>query len=263
MEFEVSRTYVITGAASGVGAATKQLLEQQGHSVIGVDIHKANIVADLSTTEGRDQMVQQVDELSGGTVDALVAVAGLSHNLAVTAKVNYFGALATLEGLRPLLAGSDAPRAVAVSSVASLQPHDQELLDKLLAGDEEGATARAEELASNSMAGFLIYPSSKQALSRWVRRHAFHDEWAKAGIPLNAVAPGVVITPMTAPLLGNEDGRRLVAEAVPMPLNGYAQPEAVAWPLVWLTSPENTHITGQVLFVDGGYDAITRGDATW
>jgi len=48
-----------------------------------------------------------------------------------------------------------------------------------------------------------------------------------------------------------------------MPLNGIAEPIVVAHLLAWLGSDENTHLCGQVVFVDGGGDAVIRGDSTW
>ena len=59
----------------------------------------------------------------------------------LTIKVNYFGAVATLEGLRPLLAAGTDPRAVVISSVASLHPSDPAIVDAALAGDEAAAVA--------------------------------------------------------------------------------------------------------------------------
>ena len=49
----MSRTYVVTGAASGIGKATRELLLERGHTVIGVDIRDADVTVDLSTAEGR------------------------------------------------------------------------------------------------------------------------------------------------------------------------------------------------------------------
>ena len=72
-----SRTYVLTGSASGIGRATKELLESQDHQVIGVDLRNADVIADLSTPAGREVMVHQVTKKSGGKVDALLAVAGV------------------------------------------------------------------------------------------------------------------------------------------------------------------------------------------
>lgn len=50
---------------------------------------------------------------------------------------------------------------------------------------------------------------------------------------------------------------------VPMPLNGFMGPQVPARLLAWLVSEENTHLCGQVIFVDGGSGAVIRGDATW
>ncbi|WP_426766197.1 SDR family oxidoreductase [Pseudarthrobacter sp. 1G09] len=260
----MSRTSVITGAASGIGKATKELLEDRGERVIGVDLHDAEVVADLSTADGRSAMVDAVRDASGGTIDAVYAVAGLALPAPATVAVNFFGTLATLDGLRPLLAGSDAPRALLVSSMAALMASDDELVALLAAGDEPAALARAEVLAKEPAAtGGLIYASTKLALSRWVRRHAATDAWAGAGIPLNAVSPGIIATPMTADLIDTEEERESLLKLVPMPLNGIAEPIVVARLLAWLNSPENTHLCGQVIYVDGGSDVVLRGDSVW
>lgn len=260
----MSRTYVVTGAASGIGKATRELLIGQGHTVIGVDLHDADITVDLTAAEGRTAMVDRVGEMSGGVVDGVLAIAGLSAPIAATAGVNYYGALATLEGLRPLLLKSDAPRAAAVASMASLHRHDEALLAAFTSGTEDEALARAAQLqAEGPEAGYTIYSTSKRALAQWIRRTAPSAEWAGAGIPLNAIAPAVVLTPMTAELIATEEGRKQLNEQVPMPLNGPFEPIVAARLLAWLTSQENTHLCGQVVFVDGGYDAVTRGDQVW
>src|SRR5690606_41966940 len=97
------------------------------------------------------------------------------------------------------------------------------------------------------------------ALAQWMRRVCVTPGWAGAGIPLNAIAPGVVRTPMTAPLFADEAMVQVMNEAVPMPLNGHAGPEVIAEALRWLLSPANTHMTGQVVYVDGGAEATLRG----
>lgn len=258
------RTYVVTGAASGIGQATAELLRERGHRVIGADLRDADVVADLGTEQGRASLVQQVTQLSGGRVDAVLAVAGLAQPIAATAAINFFGTVATLTGLRPLLLSSDAPRAVAVTSMASLFPPDDALLEAMLGGDEPVALERAAELAAGGPeTANAIYGTSKRALARWIRRNAATREWAGAGIPLNAVAPGVVLTPMTADLTATEEARAQLGTMVPMPLNGFFEPRSVAYLLAWLASEENAHLCGQVVFIDGGSDVVIRGDAVW
>jgi NAD(P)-dependent dehydrogenase (short-subunit alcohol dehydrogenase family) len=260
----MSRTYVVTGSASGIGKATAELLTQRGHRVIGVDMHDSDVTVDLSSAEGRNELVARVTDLATGHVDAIVANAGLATPTAKTIAVNFFGTVATLQGLRPLLAGSSAPRAVLTASMASLFPPDEALLDALLLNDELKAMARGAELEElGGDPANLIYGTTKQALARWVRRNAATADWAGAGIPLNAIAPGVVETPMTAALTSSKEARESILTMVPMPLNGIFQPGDAAYLLAWLTSEENAHLCGQVVFIDGGSDVAIRGDSTW
>jgi len=260
----MTRINVVTGAASGIGLATKQLLESRGESVIGVDIHNADVLVDLTSLQDRERMVEEVGARSGGAIDTIIAVAGLAAPIPSTAAVNYFGMVATLDGLRPLLAGSDAPRAVGVGSFAGIAPGDNALVAAFRAGDEPAAVARATELAADpGTTGSLIYSSSKAAFAQWVRRSATTEEWAGAGIPLNAIAPGVVATPMLGDALASQAGREAVASAVPTPLNGFADAHVPARLLAWLVSAENSHLCGQVIYVDGGSDASVRGDSVW
>jgi NAD(P)-dependent dehydrogenase (short-subunit alcohol dehydrogenase family) len=225
--------------------------------VVGVDLHDAEIEADLATADGRAAMVDGVRSAAGSRVDAVIACAGIAADVPLTVQVNFFGAIATLEGLRPLLTAGIDPRAVAIASIASIHPVDDDTVDACLAGDEPRAVAAAEGK------GYLIYASSKQAVARWVRRTAPSNAWAGAGIALNAVAPGVVITPMTSAMLDDPEMRPLMDTGVPMPFRGHATADDVAHVLAWLASPQNARVTGQVVFVDGGADAVLRGDTTW
>lgn len=259
----MTRTYIVTGAGSGIGKKTAELLREQGHRVIGVDLRGTDVEGDLGTPEGRQAAVKAALEAADNNVDAVIACAGISHPIPATAAVNYFGMTEFLEGIRPVLAQSDAPRAALISSMSSLQPHYPPLTDALLENDEPKALEIAAQIAEDPQLGNLIYASSKRAISRWVRAQSVTPDWAGAGIPLNAVGPGVVKTPMTAELLSNEDSAKFLDAVVPMPLNGHQPPESIANLLIWLTSPENTHCAGQTIYCDGGADVVLRGEDAW
>lgn len=246
------RTYAMTGSASGIGAATRALLEARGDRVIGIDLHDAEVTADLSIPAGRATMVDDVARLSGGRLDGVVASAGIGGGLnrpELIIRINFFGARATLEGLRPFLAATDAPRAVVLASIAALSPGNDEGIARCLADDEEGA------IAACAGDGPRAYATSKRAIARWAKLAAVTPAWAGAGIALNAVAPGMVLSPMSEYYLGTEEMRAAALARIPQPFKGVGRPEDIARLISFLVGPENGMVTGQVIFADGGYQA--------
>lgn len=258
----MTRVVAVSGSASGIGAATACLLRDRGDTVVGIDLKDAEVCADLSGPAGREHAVAGVLEATGGALDAVVLSAGLSGVDPRLVSVNFFGVTALLEGLRPALARSANPRAAVVASVTAIHPADPAVLAACLAGDEEAALTAAATAVDEGR-GFGLYPTSKAALVQWLRTICVEETWAGVGIALNAVGPGVVLTPMTEDLFADATMRELMDGAVPMPLGGYAPPEAVAHLLAWLVSPENTHVTGQLLYVDGGAEVTLRGPQTY
>lgn len=246
----------VTGSASGIGAALCRQLREAGHQIIGIDRAGADVNADLSTPAGRAEAVRQVLEKSGGALDHLVLCAGLgvtAPSSGLIVAVNYFGVSALLDGLAEALGKGNSPSAVVVGSVASVQPGADrlEMVEAMLAGDEEAAVAGANQLNEPSMA----YAGSKYAASVLVRRKV--HEWAKLGIRLNVVAPGVVETPLykasTEDPKYGEATRNFVA-----PLGRGSQPDELAGVIRFLLSEQASFMHGTVVFADGGMDAMMR-----
>ncbi len=250
----MDRTCVVTGAASGIGAATAAYLRERGSRVIACDLHRADVIGDLTTSVGRAAMVDGVMRLSGGRVDAVIANAG-GGPPETSLSLNFFGAVATLQGLRPLLETSTAPRAVAVSSVASLSHPNPALVEACLDMDEPAAIA-----AARSTLAADLYGNAKYALQRWCRSAAGKPQWAGAGILLNVVALGFYDTPAAAYVLSDPDNRAAMGRMVPVRGAYPGRPEEAAAILAWCVSAENSQMTGQILFADGGLECLARGE---
>ncbi len=246
------RTIVITGAASGIGKATAEVCRAAGDTVIGVDLASTDIAADLSQPDGRAAMVAAVTRLAPAGIDSLLAGAGISRPDPIAVAVNYFGAVATLEGLRPLLALSARPRAVAICSTAAMLQGNDRVVEGCLNGNEAAA------LALCAAAPMSAYADSKKALTLWLRAAAVRSEWAGAGIALNGIAPGVVLSPMTTPLFDDPVMVAAIKSSNPIVTKAYAQPAEIAEVIRFLLTIDTPYLLGQMLFVDGGTDALLR-----
>ena len=250
--------FAVTGSASGIGAATAALLARQGHRVLGVDLTGADVNVDLGTVAGRMVAIESVTAACGGTLDGLVTAAGIGPSSIDPGgrllSINYFGTVELIAGLHDALAAAGSSAVVALSSNSSTCQPDWpvEFAEACLAGDEAAAVALADR--ENSLSA---YPASKTAVAWWIRDHAPTPEWAGAGIRLNAIAPGLIETPMIEgqrrdPLIG-----RLI-DAFPVPRGLPGQPEEVAAVIDFMLSPAANLLCGTVLFADGGTDAALR-----
>jgi NAD(P)-dependent dehydrogenase (short-subunit alcohol dehydrogenase family) len=269
----MDRTCVVTGSASGIGAATARRLREAGDRVIGCDLHDAEVIADLATEAGRAALTESVARLCGGALDAVIANAG-GGPAETMLQLNFFGAVATLAGLRPLLAKSSAPRAVAISSISALRDPPPGLVDACLVMDEAAALAAARRaydagalgrsgddgMPDAAQAPLALYGAAKAALQRWCRKSAPSPAWAGAGITLNVVALGFYDTPAAAYLLNDPERRAVMAALTPLRGSYPGRPEAAAALIAWLAGPENTQVTGQILFADGGFESRVRAE---
>jgi NAD(P)-dependent dehydrogenase (short-subunit alcohol dehydrogenase family) len=250
-------TIAVTGSAGGIGGAIRARIEAAGHDVLGVDVRDAEVVADLSSADGRAVACREITAETGGALDGLVVAAGIGGSTqappSMVARVNYFGAVGLLEGLREQLAVGQLEAAVAIASnsATAMPVTDPALVEQCLAGDEEGAAKTAE-----GMDGEAVYAFAKLALARKVRRLAV--EWAP-GLRVNAVAPGPVLTGLTRAALDHPVTGDLI-RGFPVPMDRWGEQHEIAEAVWFLLSPQSQWTTGSILFVDGGTDALLNPD---
>src|SRR6201993_1490063 len=257
-------TYAISGAASGMGRETAQHLRDDGHTVIGVDIKDADVVADLSTPRGRRDARDGVLEASGGKLEGAVLAAGLGPGPGrdrprQIAAVNYLGVVELLVGWRPALAAGERAKVVVVASnsTTTIPGVPRRTVRALLAHDADRAV-RSVRLFGPA-APTMMYAASKIAVSRWVRRHAVLPEWVGSGVRLNALAPGAVMTPLLQEQLSTPRQAKAV-RSFPVPVGGFGDVRQMADWMCFMLSNSADFLCGSIVFVDGGTDAYFRGD---
>lgn len=254
--------YAVTGSASGMGRAVVNRLRDRGDTVITVDIRDADIEADLSTPAGRRTAADRVLTAGGGTLDGAVLAAGLGPTPGAErpiTEVNYCGVVDLLEAWRPALAAAGRSKVVVFSSnsTTTVPVVPQRAVRALLAGDLDRAL-RAYRVFGR-LAPPMAYAASKIAVTRWVRRHAVTAEWAGAGVRLNALAPGAVMTPMLERQLATPAEAKQVRR-FPVPVGGFGDAGQLAEWVVFMLSDAADFLCGSVVFVDGGSDAFFRAD---
>jgi NAD(P)-dependent dehydrogenase (short-subunit alcohol dehydrogenase family) len=257
-------TYAISGSASGMGREAAQRLRADGHTVIGVDVKNADVVADLSTPDGRGAAADGILAACGGKLEGAVLAAGLGPSPGrdrprQIAQVNYLGVVELLVALRPALAAVDRAKVVVVSSNSSttVPAVPGRTVRALLAHDADKAVRSVRPFGP--AAPTMMYAASKIAVTRWVRRHAVLREWAGSGIRLNALAPGAIMTPLLQEQLSDPRQAKAV-RSFPIPVGGFGDAGQLADWMCFMLSDSADFLCGSVVFVDGGTDAYFRAD---
>lgn len=249
--------FAMTGGATGIGAAVKDELRRQGHEVFVVDIGEADITADLSTTQGRRAAIDGITAWASDGLDGFVPCAGVGPSTSppsLVTRINYFGTVELVQALAPLV-GQRRGCMVLISSNSAPMGSDASYVEACLSGDEEKAARLADEIGDGQNA----YAGSKLAVTRWMRRHA--AGYARDGVRMNAVAPGITKTPLTDRVMADEKlGAAIKAFGESVPTGGIGQPAQLASVITFLLGEGASFMCGSVVFVDGGHDAMLRPD---
>jgi NAD(P)-dependent dehydrogenase (short-subunit alcohol dehydrogenase family) len=243
MTLLAGRTALVTGGANGIGRAIVECFVTEGANVALVDREPApelegpvtTFAFDLADTERLDRLVDEV-ESAVGPLDVLVNNAGIFEPaLAVDLP---------LESYRRVLAVNlDAPVFLARRVARGMIERGY--------GRIVSITSIHGQFGEESA---LSYDVAKSGLNQATRTLAI--ELGRYGVLVNAIAPGFVATRMSVVDGRNELEsdwfRDVYVTHGKLPLRRYAEPEEIARHVAWLSSEENTYLTGQVVTVDGG-----------
>jgi len=240
---------VITGAASGIGLATARLFLAEGAKVLGADIQA--FPADLAATPNFHGI--QLDLTEQGAANAVYA-ACQQHFGPVDILFNNAG----IGNARPILETDDEAlsRYIAVNFAAPFKLAREAI--RSMKGRGGAIINTASVYGMRGAARSSAYGPTKAAMVGMTQQLAV--EYARDKIRVNAIAPGAIVTPMTAERMNtNPWFRREAIEGTPMLHPG--TPEDIAYACLFLASDEAKFITGVCLPVDGGWSAaIFRPD---
>lgn len=240
---------MVTGASGGIGRATALAFAASGASVVVSDVNPAGgkETVDLIAMAGGNASFQSCDVSDPAQVKALVAHAvstfgrlDFAHN---NAGINNMGADEYQDEIWD--------RSVSINLSGVMYCMREEAAVML----EQGKGAIVNTASINGLVGNGAQPgytATKHGVIGLTRHGALR--WAKSGIRVNAVCPGVIETPMTAPLVANPDMRKLLDSMTPMGRMGQA--EEIAAAVLWLCSDQASFVTGHPLVIDGGSTAV-------
>ena len=239
---------LITGGASGIGAACARLMAERGGNVVVADRDLAAAEALVASLGGNDNLAARLDVADVAQVQALFTLLADQDRLP-DILINSAG---IREVEKPLdLAASEWNRVLSVNLSGTFyccQAFARALRDRNQGGAIVNLASTSSILASPSR---TAYVSSKHGVVGLTKQLAF--DLGPLGFRVNAVAPGVVRTPLTESYF--HDPERIERLKAAYPLGRAAEPEDVAEVALFLASDAARFVSGAVVPVDGGYTA--------
>jgi NAD(P)-dependent dehydrogenase (short-subunit alcohol dehydrogenase family) len=243
------RTVVVTGAASGMGAATARVLRELGAQVIGIDVqHIADSVHTSLKVDLRDKASIEAGAAAiDGPIDGFFGCAGLPAgpfpNLDVML-VNFVGARHLVELLVPKMTEGSAIAVVASNGAIGWQLQLEQLLELVNADGFDAGKKWCEQHSE-----LEAYSTSKKVINAWVAARG--ATLITQGIRINCTNPGPTSTAMMPHFVASA-GQETI-DAYVGPVARLSSAEEQAWPLVFLNSPRASFINGESFTVDGGF----------
>jgi len=240
----------VIGASSGIGEAVAVACARAGAHVTCLDVDggKAESVASRLRREGMQAESATIDFLQSAVVQrALDDINGRHGRLDVVV------ATPGINVRKPILSYTDeeVDRVLTINIKGNFNV--LRAAGRIMTQQRSGSIVLYSSIRSLVVEpGQAVYAASKAAIVQLVRTAA--AEFGRYNVRVNAVAPGVVETPLTAPIKANKEW--FDAYAAKTVFKRWAQPEEIAGPTLFLVSDAASYVTGTVLFVDGGWTAV-------